>query len=274
MSGSWGLRGNAAIDEAARSIEAAKQRSQRKTHNFRLKPNESAEIIILDENLDHAFGLWEQTIPGPDASRPHIGSTTFVSPKSKGMIDPMEEQPLVNGKKSPAKFVLYLSVLDLRPYTNAEGKVYPHTRKLLPIKAAQKDDILRKLKKRQDKNGGKLRGLHLQMVRGSDDKSAAIGSPEELDSGDYGFLTEDQLNTQYGHAEIKNQAGVVVVPANGRIQAIKYEDEFVVKTTEEVRRMCGAASASPAPQTNQNWDSIIESDLPTFDTESDLVDFE
>jgi hypothetical protein len=69
-----------------------------------------------------------------------------------------------------------------------------------------------------------------------------------------------------------------VVPANGNLQAINYEENFTVLTPEEVRRMFGLGGNAPTSvatpgQNNQNWDNIAAQDLgevPEFLTEDDI----
>lgn len=95
--------------------------------------------------------------------------------------------PVCGVTEKPAYFAMYLTVLDLTPYENKDGKEVPWSKKLLVVKPAQQKKISRLYEKH-----GTLRGMVLEMRRDGD-KDASIGNDIEFVE----FASEDELVNDY-----------------------------------------------------------------------------
>ena len=242
----WLFSGANAAKHAQQEIEKAKEAQQRAgIYRFYLKENEAAEIVILDRDRERLFCRHEHAIPGPGDNWKEVEYIT--SPRSIGQVDPLENHPVCNGKTSKPYFAEYLTVLDLRPYTNKEGQAVPYTRKLLCIKQSQITEFDDLFKKIQNKYGT-IRGFHFKLSRFSAGgaQSTSIGKPGPLDNLEFGHFTEEQLIQRFGHPEIKNKDGKVIIPANGKLEPILYwaegrekESYFKITTTEDICRRFG-----------------------------------
>jgi hypothetical protein len=115
------------------------------------------------------------------------------------------------GEKSPY-YVMFLTVIDMREFTDREGVLWAATRKLLPIKIEQQGffDTLYK-------THGSLRGIHLIMTRDGGRMSAEIGNNIQFDC----IHNEEQIKA---YAEANNLWNEYKQP-NGRV--IWAEGEFI-----------------------------------------------
>lgn len=124
-----------------------------------------------------------------------------------------------------AYFAMYLTVIDLTPYVNADNIEVPWSKKLLVVKPQQQKKIMRMYERL-----GSLRGVVLRMVRDGD-KDASIGNDiEQVDT-----LDEDQLAEYYNeYTDRKNQ--VVQVFGN---EVFDYDAIFPAQSEEQLAAIVG-----------------------------------
>ncbi|QIG76118.1 hypothetical protein EVC24_097 [Rhizobium phage RHph_I4] len=158
-------------ERAAQDAEAAKRPV--KPMRFKLAWNfqdsgygETADIVILDDKPGPRF--WEHT-----ARNPRTGYWT----EFEQCPHEWDNCPLCppEGEKAPY-YVMMLTVIDMREFTDREGRVWAATRKLLPVKIEQQgffDDLY--------KQHGSLRGIRLIMTRDGGKMSSPIGNNIQFD---------------------------------------------------------------------------------------------
>ena len=88
-------------------------------------------------------------------------------------------------------YIMFLTAMDLTPYTKKDGTVVNFSRKLLPVKAAQQGFYLRQFDKY-----GSLRGLQLLMTRDTKD-SPQIGNAEYIERH-----SEQEILASFGHPPV------------------------------------------------------------------------
>ena len=201
------------------------------------KPGQQGDIIILDNDVGPCF--YEHAIPGPnnDWSK----TTHELCPKE------YDSCPLcARSGTGESYYVMFLSVIDMRPYTKRNGEIIPFSRKLLAIKTSSQAFFAR-LKERH----GNLRGAHLLMVR-DNSNSASIGTPEYIE-----HVTEEQILQNFAHAEVKAQDGRVVKQANADCYPFQYDGEggiFRQPSGEALRQKYGGvAPAGSAAEVASEW---------------------
>lgn len=196
-------RGEAGFKKAAQKREQQQEDYERMKNtpfDFRLKPGEEAEVVILDRDepffttlhkVKGANGRWEDAVC---------------------IADTGEACPLCSSTGKEGSYTMILTILDKRPYKikngpNA-GKTIKASRKLFMVKGRNLPKFERQFKRR----GGKWRGLRVNCAR-SGEKEAAIGEDLEF----RGVIKEAVL-AKYGEES---------VPA-------PYEEIFPIPTAKEL----------------------------------------
>lgn len=131
---------------------------------------------------------------------------------------------LSNPDKS-AYFAMYLTIIDLTPYTNKDGVEVPWSKKLLVVKSQQQKKIMRYFERY-----GTLRGMVLTMTRDGD-KDAAIGNDIEYVE----HMDEDTLASYYNEYTSKDNK-VIQVIGN---EAFDYDEIFPEQTEEMLAAIVG-----------------------------------
>ncbi|AHC30481.1 hypothetical protein CC53_gp064 [Rhizobium phage vB_RleS_L338C] len=172
---------------------------------------ETADVVILDAKPGPRF--WEHT-----ARNPRTGYWT----EFEQCPHEWDNCPLCppDGEKSPY-YVMMLTVIDMREFTDREGKVWAATRKLLPVKIEQQgffDGLY--------KQHGSLRGIRLIMTRDGGKMSSPIGNNIQFDC----IHTEEEM-TEYCTSsglweEYKQDNGRVIWGEGEFIQAYNYGKIF------------------------------------------------
>lgn len=235
-------RGAAGFRKAAEKKQRQDEEYERKKntpYDFRLKPGDEAEVIVLDSEEPffvtmHKFkhnGRWIDEVC---------------------IADTGQRCPLCAHTGKDGSYTMYLTVLDRRPYKiqngpNA-GKVIKASRKLLPVKGRNLPKFERQYRKFDDRPN-KWRGLRITCRRDGE-KEAAIG--EDLEFG--GIVKESIL------AKFKENA----VPAN-------YEDIFRVPSAEEMIKKYGLSSSDVVGQEefSNDKDEDDDYDLDKIDWDED-----
>lgn len=217
---SWMKTGEAGMAEAekarqeraARDAEAAKKpvKPMRfkldwnvKDHNGnQTNQGEIADIVILDAVPGPRF--WEHQARNPRNGYWNLTELCCREWDNCPLCPP-------DGERNPY-YVMFLTVIDMRPFTDREDKLWAATRKLLPVKIEQQgefDDLYR--------THGTLRGIHLIMNRDGGKMSSPIGNNITFD----GIHTEEEL-VEFAKA---NGLWEQYAQQNGRV--IWGEGEFV-----------------------------------------------
>lgn len=197
--------------------EAAKEARKAKGHEpfrFWTPVGETRQIVIIDDAPD--FFRYEHALKGAG------GRFDNFLP----CINEVANCPACSTTDKPAYFAMYLSVIDLTPYTNKDGIEVPWSKKLLVVKSAQQKKITRLLD-----SHGSLRGMVLDMTRDGD-KDAAIGNDIEFNS----WMEEAELETYYDTYKDKDNNDVVI----DCMEPFDYEDIFPDLTEEQIAIMAGA----------------------------------
>lgn len=126
-----------------------------------------ANIIILDH--EPSFAVFEHAFPNPATGKFGKGAFTHLCLSQEGHC------PACDADTKDPYFALFLSIIDMRPYTKQDGTVVHHSKKLLVIKNKNQDYFFRQFERR-----GTLRGMQLLMVR-NDRRGASHGNPEFVD---------------------------------------------------------------------------------------------
>lgn len=163
---------------------------------------ETADIVILDVKPGPRF--WEHTARNP---RTGFWNQFEQCPRE------WDTCPLCppEGEKSPY-YVMMLTIIDMRVFTDSQGREWQASRKLLPVKIEQQgffDDLY--------KQHGSLRGIHLITTRDGGQMSSPIGNNMTFEC----IHTEDEME------QFVKDAGLwePYVQDNGRV--IWGEGEFV-----------------------------------------------
>lgn len=168
---------------------------------------EIADIIILDTQPGPRF--WEHT-----ARNPRTGYWT----ETELCCREWDNCPLCppEGEKQPY-YVMMLTVIDMREFTDREGNVWAATRKLLPVKIEKQgifDDLYRE--------HGSLRGVHLIMAREGGKMSSPIGDNIQFDCIHTEAEIEEYAKSTGLWEEYKQQNGRVIWGEGEFIQPYQY----------------------------------------------------
>jgi hypothetical protein len=204
------------MHEAEQRAEAAREAQESMSgmpFRFFCGVGETRELIVVDEKPD--FFRYEHNLPDRDGRW-----KIFTS-----CINEYANCPICHtGNKQPY-FAMYLTVIDLTPYTNKQGEEVPWSKKLLVVKPAQQKKIMRKL----DQHGS-LRGAVLSMSRDGD-KDASIGNDIELVE----FLEEDQL-LEYETSYVNQKNEQIDVIGH---EPFDYDELFPEQTEEQLAAIAG-----------------------------------
>ncbi|ALT58034.1 hypothetical protein FDG94_gp042 [Pseudomonas phage SM1] len=199
--------------------EAQKQRSS-EPRRFWMKPGETRELIIVDEEL--SFFRYEHALRNTATGRFDL----FVPCVNENANCPV----CANSENKPSYFAAYLTVIDTTPYENSNGEVIEWSKRLMVIKPAQQKKYLR-LQEREKS----LRGLVIEVTRDRE-TDAAIGNDVEC----VGDISEDDLlayETVYVDKDGKEHDVIGHEPFD-------YEEAFPEWTEKQLVAVAGGRSRS------------------------------
>lgn len=172
-----GAEGRAKVDEEIEK-QRARQEQQRQQRNepFRLRVDvgETRQVIICDDEPD--FFRYEHNIKDPKTGK--WGMIT-------GCVKEFDNCPVCEVTGQEGYYAMYLTVIDLQPYTDRQGNEVEFSRKLMVIKPMQQKKFLRLFDREKT-----LRGALVELTRDSD-KAARIGNDIEFVE----FVPEEELKT-------------------------------------------------------------------------------
>ena len=172
-----GAAGRQQMEEEQKRSEARREANKARSNQpfrFWCPAGETRQIVIVDEAPD--FFRYEHALKDKRSGRYDI----YVP-----CIDEHANCPVCPAEEKPSYFGMYLTIIDLTPYDNADGDEVEWSKKILLAKPAQQKKINRLYEKH-----GTLRGMVLDMTRDGK-KDAAIGNDIEFVE----FMEEDELET-------------------------------------------------------------------------------
>lgn len=211
-------RGATGFKKAAQKRERQEEEYQRKKEtpfDFRLKPGDEAEVVILDSEepffvnlhkVKNAQGRWEDAVCIADT-----GVTC----------------PLCSSLGKEGAYTMVLTILDRRPYKvksgpNA-GKTIKVSKKLFMVKGRN----LPKFERQYKRNKGNWRGLRI-LCRRDGDKEAAIGEDLEF----LGKVKETALAKYKEHSVPAEYEKIFEMPTAKELAA-RYKVDNTVAGSEE-----------------------------------------
>lgn len=197
----------------AKARQEARKNQQNMPYRFRVPVGETRQVVVLDAAPD--FFQYEHTLKGPEG---------FWNVHT-GCIKEHDACPVCEASGKDSTYCMYLSVLDLTPYTNRNGEEVPFSRKLFVVKNQQQKKIMRMFQRE-----GTLRGAILNCTRDGE-KEPQIGNDIELDN----WMEEADLAT-YQREWVDRENKVHVEDCS---QPYDYEALFQEPTAESLRALVG-----------------------------------
>lgn len=223
--GSAFFRGNDGMSRTDEELALAKQRAeQRKTaggqpFRFYVPVGETRRVIVTDDKPD--FFMYEHALKDADGKWGRLFT---------GCVKTFDNCPVCESAGKESYYAMFLSVIDLTPFTLRDGTEVEFSRKLLVVKPAQQKKFLRFFQKE-----GTIRGAMFDMTRDGD-KDSSIGNDIEFVE----FVDEDELATYTRSWKDKDGKK----HTENCDEPYVYEELFEEPTTEKLRAVVGG---EPAP---------------------------
>ena len=249
-----GFSGNQGIAENQRNQDIARAERERRYAEplrFWMNPGEQKRVVILDYTVEK-----EGQYPGlfymheHEFKNPRTGKWGEHELCCAGVGDCPVCNGSVTGTPEKAYYAMYLSVIDLTPYTK-DGKRVPHSYKMLMVKGGQIDAFLTVFA--NSGAGNRLRGMKLILGRENVERSPKSGVPIPFNNRVVqGFFSEQELTQRFGHPEKKNAAGAVYKKANADIIPFDYRAHWVATESGSYEvDICNRWGVTP-PTTNRH----------------------
>lgn len=230
-SGDEGFRRGEQERERMKQLREERQKQGGRIFRFRVPQGETREMIIVDEGAP-TFFRFEHALVNPESG---------YRDRFTGCVQESDVCPICQ-TGDRAAYCMYLTCIDLTPYTTKNGEEIPFSKQLLVVKSAQQQRFARLLK-RYD---GSLRGLLLRCTRDGA-KDPVIGNDIE----DVEQLPEEELQ-QYVRTwtdrENKRHTDVCHEPYD-------YEKLFPLQNAVELRAIVGG---SPVPGSAEHNDRYTD----------------
>lgn len=223
--GSAFFRGADGARQTEVELERQKQKAEQRkaTGNmpfrFRVPVGETRRIIICDEAPD--FFMYEHALKDAEGRWGRLFT---------GCVKTFDNCPVCEAQKQESYYAMFLTCIDLTPFTLRDGTEVEFSRKLLVVKPAQQKKFLRFFNKE-----GTLRGASFDMSRDGD-KDSAIGNDIEFVE----FVSEEEMESYT--RSWKDRDGKR--HTENCDEPIDYAEMFEEPTTEGLRRLVGG---DPAP---------------------------
>jgi hypothetical protein len=207
---------------------------------FWVPVGESREVVILDDKPD--FFMYEHNMKNPATGR---------FDKYTGCVRDHDNCPVCETTGHEGYYALFLSVLDLTPYTTKNGDTIDFTRKLLVVKSGQQKKFIRHFDRH-----GTLRGAIFELNRDGA-KDPQIGNDIEFVED----MEEDELSG-YVRSWVDRDKKKHTEDCS---QAFVYEDLFEEPDTDALAIIVGAEPSPGSRKANDHAD---------FDEEEEDIPFE
>lgn len=218
-SGFRGAEGRRKMEEEQQRAAARKEAQAQMSgmpFRFYCPPGESREVVVVDVEPD--FFRYEHNLKNTQSGKWDIFTAC---------INEHANCPVCKQAERPPYFAMYLTIIDLEPYTNREGIEVPWSKKLLVVKPQQQKKLMRIYERE-----GSLRGVVLQMTRDGE-KDASIGNDIEVVE----VMSEDDLLTYETVYTDKNGKEHDVIGH----EPFDYDELFPAPTEESLRAIVGGA---------------------------------
>lgn len=244
---SSGIRGSAGLVKMREVQEEQESRREASQMNagmpFRFfceAGGATKEIIIVDYHLEEVFWRFEHNMKDKRSGKWNIFTAC---------INENANCPACKEADRPSYYAMYLTIIDLTPYTNKDGIEVPWSKKLLVVKSAQQKKITRLA----DRHDGNLRGMILAMTRDGD-KDASIGNDIEFVE----YMDEDALATYETSYEYESQGKRHTKQVIGH-EPFDYDALFPMPTEQQLRAIVGGR---PEPGSREDNEGAQRSSRP------------
>lgn len=227
MGDGWYDQGSEGFQKSERIAASRKKKGPLR---FWMKQDEEKQIVLLDDTpgfFIYEYEIWDS----------HARSMSYETAMVDHGHDPLSQ--LVGKEGSNVKepyYAMYLTCIDLTPYTTKEGREIPFSKKLLPVKSVQQKRFKKYLEQY-----GTFRGMILNMSR-LDKKEARIGTPEfqmaDPQNGQV-LLSEEDIIENFGHAAVTGQDGRVIKQENEDCYPFNYVEVLKPTPPEDLARQYG-----------------------------------
>ena len=259
--GYTGAAGMSRVDEEIEHQEqrrAARMAQANQPFRVWMPVGTEREVIIVDEQPN--FFRYEHCLFDPTAGDRGKWNL-FV-----GCTKEVDSCPVCVTTGKESYYAMYLTVIDLSPYTDRQGITQEFSRKLLVVKSAQQRKFIRKYQQE-----GSLRGAIYLLIR-EGDKSPQIGSDQEFQE----YMEEDDLlayERQYSTQDGQTHTERCHEPYD-------YAELFPPVTSAELRAIVGGEPVPGSVEEQQqefdqgDWDQEGEEDDIPFDADAEVQDEE
>lgn len=229
---SWMHHGDEARQTSrAESARAEARRASGGVFRFWLPGGTSGDVVVLDTAQGPCF--YEHQLQDPAT-----GKYTIFE------LCPRETDDCVLCERfKKSIYVMFLSIIDTRPWTRNDGTVVRFQRKLLAVKNPQHEQFfnLHRI------NGhGSFRGMHLLMTRpAGQTQSSAIGTPNFVT-----MLSEQQIRDAFSHPAVM-YGGRQVAEENEYLRPLDYSRIFRRPSGEDLRARYGGAAPAGSADDNR-----------------------
>ena len=249
------VRGEAGRKKVSSELKRTKEAAERRKAQYAqarrcwMPPGSERTVIILDDEpwaFRHEHALMNS----------ETGRRDFYTP----CIFETDDCPACRVDDREGTYVMYLSVLDLEPYTiqkgKNRGKTVKFSRRLFVVKSRQQSIFTRKYDAK-----GSLRGYKLKLYRDGD-KDSVIGNVIEF----LGRVSEEKL-TKYKNKWRDNKGKVHVDDLS---EVLDYEKMFPAMDRKALAALVGDSAAVPgsdeeadaADDDVDGWDDDVDDDAP------------
>lgn len=254
-SGSGLVRGVAGRKKISSELKRTKEQAERRkaqytqARRFWMPPGSERTVIVLDDEpwaFRHEHALMNA----------ESGRRDFYVP----CIFEKDDCPACHVDDKEGAYVMYLTVLDLEPYTikngKNRGKTVEFSRRLFVVKSRQQNTFTRKYDAK-----GSLRGFKLKLYRDGD-KDSVIGNEIEF----VGRISEEKL-ARY-KSTYKDRKGKTVTEDLSEV--LDYDKMFPAMDREALAALVGHNAPVPGSDAEANssdddvdgWDDDVEDDTP------------
>lgn len=251
--GSWMSKGSQGLEKSKQIAAQRERRLQYAPPRFWVAANEEADIIILDASMSEVPFAHEHQVKDENGKF----SIHELCPQEFDSCPLCERAKNEDPSVTKASYVMFLTILDCRPYTftDKEGNKVErtYTKKIMAVKQ-QQHVVFDRISKQV---GGNFRGLHLIMARDGGKQSASIGVPSIADISKP-HLTEQEILDEFGHEAVMStkEQGKVVKPANADCYPFDYEKMFSKPSGDDLRsRYGGKAVAGSRSEAAKSFDT-------------------
>lgn len=224
--GEEGRRQAQAEQERIRERRAQRQAQGNQPFRFWMPPNSERKVLVLDEQPD--FFRYEHAMMNRDSGRNDLYTDC---------IDEFDTCPVCENSDSRPYYAMYLTVIDLEPYTNKQGEEVEWSRKLFVVKSG-----MQRAWTREYERNGSLRGKIFTIFRDGD-KDPVTGNQIEEDLEEEPYTEDEMAEFERSWTDRENRTHTEDCSV-----CFDYEEIMPEMTSDELLRISGG---NPAPGSRQ-----------------------